>query len=209
MPKAASNDQKYLSWPCPNGWSRLAGRSPLRNDTSRNTWSSVSAAECADSASIALDPLMMPATSLTRPTRTFATPATMTVRRVAADLLRFVTAVRLAPVCPGKPAEVPQTDRCPVTSSMRARVASFVTRAPGPQAFVACVSETRPTMPRWSSAGPHAAGGAPGVPAHHVRQGDGGTSWPMAAPARPVSRSCPASCACSFAGAERRRPLVP
>ncbi len=28
-------------------------------------------------------------------------------------------------------------------------------------------------MPRWSSAGPHATGGAPGVPAHHIRQGDG------------------------------------
>src|ERR1700751_1294085 len=38
----------------------------------------VSAAECADSASMALDPVMTPATSLATPTRMFAAPATMT-----------------------------------------------------------------------------------------------------------------------------------
>src|SRR5437763_1660268 len=32
MPNAASSDQKYRSWPCPNGWSSSAGRSALCSD---------------------------------------------------------------------------------------------------------------------------------------------------------------------------------
>ena len=88
MPNAASSDQKYRSWPCPNGCSSSAGRSASCSDVSRNSWSSVSAAECAASASMALEPLRIPATSLTTPTRTLAAPATMTVRRVSCCGLR-------------------------------------------------------------------------------------------------------------------------
>jgi hypothetical protein len=46
---------------------------------------SVSATECAVSASIALEPVMSPAASLAAATTTLAAPATSTVRRV--DLL--------------------------------------------------------------------------------------------------------------------------
>jgi hypothetical protein len=83
MPNAASSDQKYRSWPWPNGWASSAGRSAWRSDVSRNTWLRVSAAEWAASASMALDPLMIPAANLARPTMRFATPAMITVRRVS------------------------------------------------------------------------------------------------------------------------------
>ena len=49
----------------------------------------MSAAEWAASASMALDPLMIPAASLARPTTMFATPAMITVRRVALCSLRL------------------------------------------------------------------------------------------------------------------------
>ena len=45
IPNAASSDQKYRSWPYPNGCLASAGRAPRRSDASRNTWLSVSAAE--------------------------------------------------------------------------------------------------------------------------------------------------------------------
>jgi hypothetical protein len=45
---------------------------------------------------MALDPLMIPAASLARPTTTFATPATITVRRVALCPLRLFTEALLA-----------------------------------------------------------------------------------------------------------------
>jgi hypothetical protein len=96
MPNAASSDQKYRSCPWPNGWSRLAGRLDWRSDSNRKSWSRVSATECADSASMALDPLRIPAASLATPTRKFAAAATMTVRRVASDPLRRFTAPQLA-----------------------------------------------------------------------------------------------------------------
>src|SRR6185437_13847008 len=107
MPNAASSDQKYRSWPWPNGCSRSAGRSACRSEVSRNTWSSVSAAEWAASASMALDPLRIPATSLTRPTSRFAAPAMMTVRRVASCPLRLFIGHSLpgsATSNPGRPA---------------------------------------------------------------------------------------------------------
>ncbi len=45
MPNAASSDQKYRSWPYPNGCRSSAGRAPRRRDANRNPWLSVSAAE--------------------------------------------------------------------------------------------------------------------------------------------------------------------
>ena len=54
-----------------------------RSEVHRNTWLSVSATECAASASMALEPTRIPAASLISPTKMFAAPAISTVRPVA------------------------------------------------------------------------------------------------------------------------------
>src|SRR2546423_597147 len=60
---------------------------------------------------MALDPLMIPAASLARPTTMFATPATITVRRVALCPLPLFTEVLLARARDIKPAAAPRLGR--------------------------------------------------------------------------------------------------
>src|SRR6266571_5840827 len=60
---------------------------------------------------MALDPLMIPAASLARPTTMFATPATITVRRVALCPLPLFTEALLARARGIKPAAAPRLGR--------------------------------------------------------------------------------------------------
>src|SRR5689334_11524145 len=117
---------------------------------------------------MALDPLMMPATSLTRPTRTFAAAATMTVRRVAVDSLRFLTALRLAWARRGKP------DRAPAAISHVVVVRFAFCALSRRSGFVSSVSVIPPRLSRLFGAGPHATGGAPGGARAPIPPGDGG-----------------------------------
>jgi hypothetical protein len=96
--------------------SRALGRC---TDVSRNAWLRVSAAECAVSASIALEPVKMPATSLAAVTSRLAAPAISTIRRVAAlaesEPWLAVTELRLPAAChrklPPKISDVPPPSR--------------------------------------------------------------------------------------------------
>ena len=57
----------------------------MKIEVSRNTWFKVSATECAASASMALEPVRMPATTLMTATTMLAAPAIITVRLVSPD----------------------------------------------------------------------------------------------------------------------------
>src|ERR1035438_1303799 len=96
MPNAASSDQKYRSCPYPNGCSSSAGRMPSRSEVNRKTWLRVSANEWAASASMALEPVRIPATSLAIMTMMLAPPAISTVRVVDSR----DSACRCVRVCP-------------------------------------------------------------------------------------------------------------
>lgn len=82
----ASSAQMYRSGPYPSGCASSAGLALRFSAASSITSVTVSATECAASASIALDPLMTPPTALAAAMPRFVTTATRTVPTLSSSL---------------------------------------------------------------------------------------------------------------------------
>ena|SRR5436190_4161597 len=95
MPTAAMSVHRKRSWPWPKGWSGVGCSAPRLSDTRRKAWLTVSAIECAVSASIALEPVIRPAASFATAIVPLAASAMLTVRRLAASALASGTLRRL------------------------------------------------------------------------------------------------------------------
>src|SRR4051812_35342613 len=94
MKTAARNAQKKRSLPWPNGGSGWGRRSASGSETSRKSWLTVSATECAASASMAFDPPIAPTRPLHTAMLAFAARATYTVFRVCEAMERLVVSCR-------------------------------------------------------------------------------------------------------------------
>jgi len=80
---AATSTHRNAARPWPKGWRSSAGWAPLRTATNSSTSVVVSAKECADSDSMAAEPLSNPVIALATATPRLANPATTIVRELS------------------------------------------------------------------------------------------------------------------------------